>query len=258
MKLHPSSWIAIGVTSLVGIVAFAWPFVTTANASVASSPWVFMVLVPLLVLLVFAQLADGDLDAKRVAVLGVLAAVVSALRPLGGGAAGIEPIWFVIVLAGRALGPGFGFSLGSISMLASAFLTGGVGPWLPFQMLAAGWVGLGAGLLPAATGKRELAITAIYGGVVAITYGLVMNLWFWPYLGALPDSVSFDAAAGPAANFSHWLTFSITTSLGFDIPRAVITVLLILLTGRPVLFTLRRITRKAAFDVPVVFADSAN
>lgn len=258
MRLAPASWIAIAVTSIVGVVAFAWPFVSGVDASVSHAPWVFVALVPMLVLLVFAQLADGDLDAKRVAVLGVLAAVVCALRPLGGGAAGIEPIWFVIVLAGRALGPGFGFTLGTTSMLASAFLTGGVGPWLPFQMLAAGWVGLGAGLLPAASGKRELLLTATYGGLVAIGYGLVMNLWFWPYLAGLPGAVAFDAGAGPAANLARWLAFSVTTSLGFDIPRAVLTVILIAITGRPVLFTLRRITRKAAFDVPVVFAPRAN
>ena len=34
-------------------------------------------------------------------------------------------------------GPALGFLLGSTALLTSALLTGGVGPWLPFQMLAA-------------------------------------------------------------------------------------------------------------------------
>lgn len=240
MKLSIRSWITIAVTSLVGVFAFALPFI----APEASSGWIFLVLVPMLLVLVFVQLADGDLDAKRIAVLGVLAAVVCALRPLGGGAAGIEPIWFVIVIAGRALGPGFGFTLGSTSMLASALLTGGVGPWLPFQMLAAGWVGLGAGCLPRATGKHELALTAAYGGLAAFGYGFIMNLWFAPYL------------VGTFASPTQLLAFAATTSLGFDLPRALLTVALIALAGRPMLFALRRVTQRAAFTAPVVFTTS--
>lgn len=66
-------------------------------------------------------------------------------------------MFFLMVLSGRVLGPGFGFVLGALSMFASALLTGGVGPWLPFQMLAMGWVSLGAGLLPARPGCAAAA-----------------------------------------------------------------------------------------------------
>ena len=83
-----------------------------------------------------AELTSGGLDAKAVAMLGVLAAVGAALRPLGAGAGGIETVFFLLVLAGRVFGPGFGFVLGSTTLFASALITGGVGPWLPFQMLA--------------------------------------------------------------------------------------------------------------------------
>jgi energy-coupling factor transport system substrate-specific component len=84
---------------------------------------------------VLAELAEGGLDAKAVAMLGVLTAVGAALRPLGTGIAGFEPVFFLLVLAGRVHGPGFGFVLGSTTLFASALVTGGVGPWLPFQML---------------------------------------------------------------------------------------------------------------------------
>ena len=40
-------------------------------------------------------------------------------------------------------------------MFASALLTGGVGPWLPFQMLCAAWVGFFAGCLPPARGRAR-------------------------------------------------------------------------------------------------------
>jgi len=257
MRLGTRSRITIALTSLIGIVAFAWPLVASPESSVVAhsgdAPWLFAIIVPLLLLVLLAELSDGGMDAKSIALLGVIAAVIAALRPLGGGIAGLEPIWMVLILGGRALGPGFGFSLGAISIFASALLTGGVGPWLPFQMLGAAWVGLGAGLLPRATGKRELGMLAAYGAVVSLLYGMRLNLWFWPYVSGLPDQIAFAAGAPFGENFLHWFRFTMVTSLGYDIPRAVLTVVLILIAGKPVLLALRRVSRKAAFEPSATF-----
>ncbi|WP_331715811.1 ECF transporter S component [Tessaracoccus coleopterorum] len=109
----------------------------------------FAALLPVVLLLVMAQVSEGGLDSRSLAVLGVLSAVNAALRPaMGAGTAGIESVFFLLVLAGRVFGPGFGYLLGFTSLFASALLTAGVGPWLPYQMMCAGWVGLVAGLLP--------------------------------------------------------------------------------------------------------------
>lgn len=257
VRLGRSSWTAIALASAVGLVAFIWPLVaapeSAAVAHAADAPIVFAIVVPLLLLVVLTQVNDGGMDAKSIAMLGVLAAVISALRPLGGGTAGIEPIWVILILGGRALGPGFGFCLGAISLFASALLTGGVGPWLPFQMLGAAWVGLGAGLLPRARGRRELLMLAGYGAVACIAYGFLLNLWFWPFTAGLPEQLAFTAGAPMAENLAAWLRFCLITSLGYDLPRAALTVVLILVAGRPVLMALRRMSRKAAFDAPVTF-----
>ena len=261
VRLGPASWAAIALASAVGLVAFLWPLVadpgSSAVAHASDAPFVFAVVVPLLLIVVLAQVADGGMDAKAIAMLGVLSAVIAALRPLGGGTAGLEPIWVVLILGGRALGPGFGFSLGAISLFASALLTGGVGPWLPFQMLGAAWVGLGAGLLPRATGRRELILLAGYGAVACIAYGFLLNLWFWPFTTGLPEQIAYTAGAPMAENLAAWLRFCLVTSLGYDLPRAALTVVLILVAGRPVLLALRRMARKAAFDAPVAFAPTA-
>lgn len=257
VRLGPSSTLAIALASAVGLIAFIWPLVaapeSAAVAHASDAPFVFAVVVPLLLLVVLAQVNDGGMDAKAIAMLGVLSAVIAALRPLGGGTAGLEPIWVVLILGGRALGPGFGFCLGAISLFASALLTGGVGPWLPFQMLGAAWVGMGAGLLPRATGRRELLMLAGYGAVACIAYGFLLNLWFWPFTTGLPEQIAFTAGAGMAENLAAWLRFCLVTSLGYDIPRAILTVVLILVAGHPVLKALRRMSRKAAFDAPVAF-----
>ena len=58
--------------------------------------------VPLLLLMAvtLSLVSDGAMGAKAVALLGVLAATAAALRALGAGIAGLEPIWIVIVLGG--------------------------------------------------------------------------------------------------------------------------------------------------------------
>ena len=257
VQLGKRSVAAIVATTLVGIVAFGWPLIAApqsdAVAHSADAPWLFVIVVPLLLAVVLAQFTDGGMDAKAVAVLGVLAAVVSAMRPLGGGTAGLEPIWVILVLGGRALGPGFGFSLGAVSLFSSALLTGGVGPWLPFQMLGAAWVGLGAGLLPKAQGRAEILMLATYGAIAAFAYGLLLNLWFWPFTAGLPSAIAFVPGAPLTENLSAWLHFTLLTSLGYDIPRAVLTVILILAAGPTILMALRRVSRKAHFGAVATF-----
>lgn len=259
VRLGTQSKVAITLASVVGAIAFIWPLIAAPGSSAVAhaedAPFLFALVVPVLLVVVLAQVSDGGMDAKAIAMLGVLAAVIAALRPLGGGTAGLEPIWVVLILGGRAMGPGFGFCLGSISLFASALLTGGVGPWLPFQMLGAAWVGLGAGLLPRATGKRELLLLSAYGAVACVAYGFLLNLWFWPFTAGLPDQLAYVAGDPLGDNLLAWLRFCLISSLGYDIPRAVLTVVLIMVAGRPVLLALRRMSRKAAFDAPVTFSE---
>jgi energy-coupling factor transport system substrate-specific component len=253
----------VGVT-LVGVGAFIWPlligFQSGTSAHSHDAPWIFLLILPLLLLVVAAEIADGGMDAKALALLGILAGISALLRPLTGGLTGVQLMFFLLVPAGRVLGPGFGFVLGNVAMFTSATLTGGGGPWLPFQMLAAGWVGLGAGLLPRARGRAEIALLAVYGAVASIAYGFVLNLWFWPFgtsnTGA-SAAVAFAPDAPLAENLRRWLAFSLTTSLGFDIPRAIATAVALLVVGRPVLLALRRASRRAAFDATAGFAKPA-
>lgn len=252
IRLGPRTTAAISLTTVIGIIAFGWPLIADAQSAAVAhatdAPLLFALVMPLLLAIVLASLADGGMDAKAVALLGVLCAVISALRPLGGGTAGLEPIWFVLILAGRALGPGFGFALGAVSLFASALLTGGVGPWLPFQMLGAAWVGCGAGLLPRVTGRVEIWMLAAYGAAASLAYGLLLNLWFWPFTTGLPAAIAYQPGAPPVENVLIWLRFTALTSLGYDIPRAVLTVVLIVVAGRTTMIALRRVARRAAFD----------
>ena len=138
--------IALALVTVVGVVAFGWPFLASPEVGLAhghDAPWLFALLTGLLALVTLAEVAAGGLDAKTIAVLGVLAAMGGALRVLSAGTAGLEPMFFLLVLAGRVLGRGMGFVLGALAIVTGAFLTGGVGPWTPFQMITpagSGWV----------------------------------------------------------------------------------------------------------------------
>jgi energy-coupling factor transport system substrate-specific component len=123
-------------------------------------------------------------------------------------------------------------------------------------MIACGWVCLGAGLLPPLRGTAERWMLAGYGVVVGFGYGAVMNLWFWPFMGATaPAGAGFVPGAAVGTNLGHYGVFYLATSLGWDLPRGLLTAALVVLAGGPVLSTLRRAVRRAAFDVPVRFED---
>ncbi|MEW2383843.1 ECF transporter S component [Micromonospora sp. NPDC047707] len=260
LRVAPRTAVVLALASAAALATFTWPLFIPAHpeatARAGEAPLVFVVMLPVLVALVLAELTSGGIDSKALAMLGVLAAVNAALRPLGAGTAGIETVFFLLVLAGRVFGPGFGFLLGSTSLFASALLTAGVGPWLPFQMLAASWVGLGAGLLPARLrGRAETAVLAGYGALAAYGYGLLMNLWFWPFSTGADTQLSYVAGAPVLENLHRFAVFTaVTSTFGWDTGRAITTAVAIVLAGPAVLAALRRAARRAAFDAPVTFA----
>jgi energy-coupling factor transport system substrate-specific component len=264
LPIGPRAAVALSLASVLGLLAFTWPFLVSADAPVATvgdATLLFALLLPLVLAVVLAELSEEGMDARTVAMLGVLAAAGAALRPLGTGTAGFEPMFFLLVIAGRAYGPGFGFALGATTLFASALVTGGVGPWLPFQMLGAAWVATGAGLLPPRLrGTAELVVLGTYGVVAGLLYGLLLNLTAWPFLlqGDTVTAISFVAGDALGDNLRRFVAFTIATSLGFDIPRALLTGTLVALTGRPLLRALRRAGRRAAFDAPITFEDAVS
>jgi len=242
------------LASLAGLAAFLYPFIvqrgdtpTDVLAHAQDAPWLFFLLVALALLAVLADLETQRMDAKTVAVLGTLAAVNGALR-LVPGPAGFSAVFFLLILCGYAYGPNFGFLLGALGLFVSALVTGGVGPWLPYQMFAAGWVGLTAGWLPDLRRwpRGELAVLAAFGLVWGFLFGALMNLWFWPYL-AVEGAASWQPGLSAGEGLQRYAIFYLTTSLWWDLGRAAGNVLLILLFGRPILRLLRRFQKRFHF-----------
>ncbi len=258
IRLSAGAAIALVAASLITLGAFGWPFVYEPGAGAeatshgSDAPWIFVVILPLLAAIVLAELNAGGIDAKAIALLGMLSSVGGALRALSPGVAGLEPSFAVIMLGGRIFGRGFGFVQGAMTLFVGALLTGGVGPWLPFQMMAAGWVGFAAGCLPRWRGTAEVAALAALGFVLGLVYGVLMNLWFWPF-SHYGEGISFVAGDDPASNLVRYIRYYFATSVVWDLGRAIFTLLLLLLTGKPLLRALRRVSRLANFDAVASF-----
>lgn len=250
IALRPRSAVAVAVATVAGLMAFCWPLLVRDESVLAENtmaPLILGALMPVVLAVVLFEISEGGLDPKAIAMLGVLAAIGAAIRPLGAGTAGIETVFFLLILGGRVFGAGFGFVLGATTLFGSALFTGGVGPWLPYQMIGAAIVGLLAGLLPPLRGRAEIAMLAAYGAVSGVLYGVLMNLSFWPYSLGYKTEISFVAADSILDNLHRFFVFEFTTSLGWDLVRGLTNVVLVLVTGPAILATLRRAARKAAF-----------
>ena len=243
------------VASLFSAAGFLWPFFYVGE-NLPQTQLFFWIAVAFSAVVVVLQVSSQQLDAKSIALLGVLSALIAALRPLGAGAVGIEPMWFILILSARVFGPSFGFLLGMISMFVSALLTGGIGPWLGYQVFAAAWIGLMAGFLPKATrGNREIVMLIVYAIFAAQVFGILMDLQFWPWALGGDTQLSYQAGAAISENLQRFIAFHFISSMAWDIPRAVLTSVLIVITGPAVLSALRRTQLKASFLTPVQFIE---
>jgi energy-coupling factor transport system substrate-specific component len=253
LRLRSSA--VLGLASIIGLLMLAWPLLLEVDPSTerVDPPFLFLLLLPVILAVVLAELSEGGMDSRVLAILGVLSAVNAVLRLVSAGTAGLELVFFLLILGGRVFGAGFGFVLGCTSLFASALMTAGVGPWLPFQMIVAAWVGMGAGLLPRRVrGRGEIVMLAVYGVLSAYLYGLLMNLQGWPFMTGVqvPGQDSTELSYVPGAplleNLHHFVVYTLLTSTGgWDTGRAITNALAIALLGPAVLTTLRRAARKA-------------
>jgi energy-coupling factor transport system substrate-specific component len=244
---------ALIAINAVGALAFFWPFVVPALSGPGNdqhrndAPWILAALLVGLGAVLFLELGRGGLGPKAVALLGVLGAAMVALR-LPGFVAGFSAMFIVVLVAGNAFGPRFGFLLGAVGTFASGLFVGGLGPWLPFQMVAVGWVGLGAGLMPKGSWPARIGVLAAYGFVVGYVFGAVMNLWSWPFL-TTGSAVSWEPGGGVADNVRSYAAFYAATSFAWDTFRAIGNAALVLVLGRPLLASLDRAARRMRLDI---------
>ncbi|QCP00010.1 ATP-binding cassette domain-containing protein [Arthrobacter sp. 24S4-2] len=235
----------LAAANLLALAAFCWPLLAAAfpEDAAAALPYAALAIAPLAVIAIVVSLDGSVRSAHTVALLGVLAAVGSAVRVASTGVGGVEAVFILLILAGRAFGARFGMLLGAATIALSSALWGGVGPWTPFQIFACAWVGAGAGLLPRhVRGKAELWMLCGYGILASYLFGLLTNLWFWPFAVGAGTGISYVPGAPLGTNLSSFLLYSLLTSTaGWDTLRAITTVIGIAIVGRAILAALRRV-----------------
>jgi energy-coupling factor transport system substrate-specific component len=255
----PYVYAVLVLASLIGMVAFVYPFfLMSGDQGVSAEQAMQLQQAPLLTILIvvlclgaiLATLGSGIMNAKMVAILGMLTAVNAVLRALPG-PAGFSAVFVLPILCGYAYGATFGFLLGSLSLLASALIGGGIGPWLPYQMMTVGWVGMAAAWIPRLERwpRLELAVLTACGLVWGLLFGAIMNIWFWPFLFQ-PQQVEVYWAPGMrlVEVLQRYALFYLLTSLWWDVGRAVGNALLIGLLARPLLALLRRFERRFHYE----------
>jgi energy-coupling factor transport system substrate-specific component len=244
-------WLPFAVLNVTGALAFLHPFLTGTTERDSrwfehstDAPLVFGALGGLCLVVVVLDLANGRLNSKGIAALGVLAAMAAVLRTVTL-PAGANLFWTVVILGGFSFGPRLGFLLGAFSLTLSAIVTSGFGPWMPFQAFGAAWVGLAAGLAGVGSrrlgvrGRGDVAVVAALGGFAAIGYGLVINLWSWPFFVGGPD-ISYEPGLSTGEALRRYFNYYTLTSFGWDLAGSVCNVVALSLAGGPVLRALRR------------------
>lgn len=275
MKQQALSIAIFVVSTIIGVVAFLYPFwlplvqqsPVMGQSHAGDAPLMLTLLVGVCFVVILLEVQGQATSAKLIALLGILVAINSMLRfieaafPVPGG---FSPIFFLIVVTGYIFGARFGFLMGALTLLVSGFITGLVGPWLPYQMFTAGWVGLTTPLCRPAVwmlngqGKwREVLILAFFGAFWGLVYGAVMNIWFWPFATG-PVNQYWEPGISLLEIIQRYAAFYLATSLVWDVARSVGNIALTLALGLPTLRALRRFHGRFTFEVrPAVISTPA-
>ena len=253
------SGLTLAIISGVGAVSFLYPLFLAgaptagmANPHTDDAPLIFGLVVALALVLFALEISSEGINAKTASALATLIMLAAVLR-IPTLPAGANAFFFAVILGGYVFGPRFGFLLGSGAFFVSTFALGGFGPWLPFQLFAAGWVGMTAGWLgllrkPLQRFRLvEIATLAAFSFLWGFLFGAVMNLWFWPFM-ASGESVSWQPGLGLGELLKHYWSFYLLTSAGWDAWRAIANVILILFLGRPVLDVFLRFRSRFQID----------
>jgi len=123
-----------------------------------------------------AWLEAGPGSSKELVLIATLAAAAAAGRILFAAIPNVQPVTVTAVVAGVALGPRAGASVGALAALVSNFYLG-QGAYTPWQMVAWGACGLLGGL--AAPLLRRRLQLAVFCFALGFGFDGLMNVWEW-------------------------------------------------------------------------------
>ena len=257
----------IALVSIAGLVVFLWPFLGFGLSP--ETPALAVTLAAVFSLAVM-EVGARRLDSGRLALLAALAAIDAALRlAMVNGLAGFSPIFFLVLAAGYEFGPSYGFLVGSFSLLVSAVVTGGVGPWLPYETFAVGWVGLAAGLAGSAVrrvrparrswrpSRLDIGVLVAVAVVTGFAYGVLTDVYGWVAFYRGVDNIGWMPGLAPGETLAQFGRYYMLTSLGWDAFRAAGDAVAVVAFGPPVLMALGRLRARLGYEIVATGAGSA-
>ena len=241
----------VGAVSIVGLVLFAWPF---AGSGLPANTPAWTLMLAAVVSLTLVEAGTRQLDSRAIALLAAIAAIDTALRlAVIVGIGGFNPIFFLVLCAGYVFGPSFGFLAGALSILVSAVVGGGVGPWVPYQVFGVGWVGVVAGLAgqwrAATPGIGDVITLAAVGALMGYVFGALLDVTVWVPAYRGNPTLGWDPGMTTSTAFQHFGRFYLLTSFAYDTFRAVGNAVMVLALGIPVMAALSRLRARLTFEV---------
>ncbi len=241
----------VGIVSLAGVALFAWPFI---GSDLPANTPAWTLTIGCVAGLMLVEAGSRGLDSRAVALLAAIAAIDAALRlAVIEGIGGFNPIFFLVLCGGYVFGTSFGFLAGALSILVSALAGGGIGPWVPYQVFAVGWVGVAAGLAghwrAPSPGWRDIIVLAVVGALMGWVYGALLDITDWVPVYRGNPTLGWQPGMAPVSALLHFGRFYLLTSLAYDTFRAVGNAVMVLVFGAPVLAALMRLRARLRFEV---------
>jgi energy-coupling factor transport system substrate-specific component len=249
----------VAAVSVAGILLFVWPFL---GLGLPPEVPALAVTIGAVAALGLMEAGARRLDSGRLALLAALAAIDAALRlALVNGIGGFSPIFFLVLAAGYEFGASYGFLVGAFSLLVSGLVTGGIGPWLPYEAFALGWVGACAGLAGSSVrslrpnlrghmpDRLDLGVLIGVAIVTGFAYGAMTDIWGWVAFYRGVDNIGWNPGLSPADTLVQFGRYYAVTSVAWDWFRAAGNAIAILALGPPVLMALGRLRARLGFEI---------
>lgn len=194
-------------------------------SGLAMQAWVMPLAALAILALGLVVFERGAWPLHRLPIVAVLAAAAAAGRVALAFIPSVQPVTFLVMMAGLVFGPSAGFMTGVLAAVGSnCFL--GQGLWTLWQALGWGLCGASLGWLGIAWRQPPLWVLAVAGCSWGLLFGWLQNVWHW-------------LAFAYPLNWATWIAVN-AASLPFDAAHAAANLLLVLAAGPPVLRILRR------------------
>ncbi len=163
--------LAVALALAAGALAVAWTALRPEDAALS-----LLLVAGALIVAGVAWLESGPGSSKELVLIATLAAAAAAGRVLFAAIPNVQPVTVIAVVAGVALGPRAGATIGALAALISNFYLG-QGAYTPWQMLAWGLCGLIGGLAAPLLRRRvPLALTCF---ALGFAFDALLDVWEW-------------------------------------------------------------------------------